>query len=147
MLDRGLPGTPELLDPLTQSASRSENHIELVILLKATVLESATSMPQDGTLKASSRPGQTEQLNNALATGLGLYQSGQNSELKALLELIQSRFPDSPETHYNMALFKSQQGLVEQAIANLNKAESLCLQLTCDLPLLTVRAFIQARLP
>jgi MSHA type pilus biogenesis protein MshL len=145
-LDRGLPGTPELLDPLTQSLTRSENHIELVILLKATVLESGTSMPQDKSLKTGS-PSQTEQLNNALATGLGLYQTGQNKELKTLLELIQSRFPDSPETHYNMALFKSQQGQVEQAIADLNMAESLCIQLDCELPLLTVRAFIQARLP
>lgn len=145
-LERGLPGTPELLDTLTQSATRSGNHIELVILLKATVLESATSTPQDGSLK-SNNAASTDQLNNALSTGLGLYQSGQHRELKALLELLQSRFPESPETHYNMALFANWQGKPEQAIAQLNKAEALCIQLNCDLPLLAVRAFIQASLP
>jgi type II secretory pathway component GspD/PulD (secretin) len=145
-LDRGLPGAPELFDPLTQSATRSENHIELVVLLKATVLESATSTAQDGLLKTTSAAN-TDQLNSALSTALGLYQSGQHRELQVLLELLQSRFPDSPETHYNMALLASQQGHDEQAIAALNKSEALCSQLNCDLPLLAVRAFIQARLP
>jgi MSHA biogenesis protein MshL len=144
--DRGLPGLPELLDPLTQSATRSENHIELVILLKATVLESASAMSYEGALKANNAV-HAEQLNHALATALGLYQSGQTRELKALLELLQSRFPESPETHYNMALFQSQHGQAEQAIAELDKAETLCTRLNCDLPLLAVRAFVQARLP
>lgn len=145
-LDRGLPGTPELLDTLTQSATRSENHIELVVLLKATVLESATASHRDGPIKTA-YPEHADQLNNALATGLGLYQAGQHRELKTLLELLQLRFPNSPETHYNMALFQGQQGQVELAIADLDKAEALCIQLTCDLPLLAVRALLQARLP
>ena len=138
-LDRGIPGTPESIDLITQSQTRGESHIELVILLKATVLESATASQLE--------PGQElGELNKALADGLTLYQANQTKALNALLALLMKRYPDTPEPFYNMALHQSKQGLFTDALAHLAQAEAQCEYKQCSLPLLTVRSLIQAKI-
>ncbi|HEX4857004.1 MAG TPA: hypothetical protein VFV28_09335 [Limnobacter sp.] len=139
-LDRGIPGTPGMFDLLAKSETRGDRHIELVVLLKATVLDSAT---------ATASPQQAEQreLDHALSSSLTLYQSGQANALKNLLNLLMNRYPHAPEPFYNMAIQQAQEGNIPQAIDYLSKAETLCVNQTCHLPLLTVRALIQARLP
>lgn len=138
-LNRGIPGTPELLDVITESATRNENHIELVVLLKATVLDSASAKQQGPELP-------NKELANALASGLGLYQTGQNKALRALLELLSTQFPHAPEPFFNMALLDGKEGNFKESLAQLSQAEALCKTRQCDLPLLTVRALIQAKL-
>jgi general secretion pathway protein D len=138
-LDRGIPGTPESIDLITQSQTRGESHIELVILLKATVLESATASQLE--------PGrELGELNKALADGLTLYQANQTKALNALLALLMKRYPDTPEPFYNMALHQSKQGLFTDALAHLAQAEAQCEYKQCSLPLLTVRSLIQAKI-
>jgi MSHA biogenesis protein MshL len=138
-LDRGIPGTPESIDLITQSQTRGESHIELVILLKATVLESATASQLE--------PGQElGELNKALADGLTLYQANQTKALNALLALLMKRYPDTPEPFYNMALHQCKQGLFTDALAHLAQAEAQCEYKQCSLPLLTVRSLIQAKI-
>lgn len=139
-LSRGIPGTPDSLDVLTQSENQSENHIELVVLLKATVLDSASARSQN-----QSR--QSGELNDALASGLSMYQAKQTKALHALLKLLMARYPQAPEPFYNMALLNSQQGQYLDALAQLSQAETLCELQECKLPLMTVRALIQAKLP
>jgi general secretion pathway protein D len=138
-LNRGIPGTPESVDLITQSENRGESHIELVVLLKATVLESATAN-QPHTNK------ELGELNKALAAGLTMYQAGQTKALNALLVLLMERFPYAPEPFYNMALHQSNQGLFADALTHLSQAEARCEQQECTLPLLTVRSLIQAKL-
>ncbi|MCE2745234.1 MAG: hypothetical protein LW710_04930 [Burkholderiales bacterium] len=138
-LNRGIPGAPESVSLITQSQNRGESHIELVVLLKATVLESATaSQPQ-----ANKELGE---LNKALAAGLTMYQAGQTKALHALLTLLIERFPHAPEPFYNMALHQSSQGLFADALYQLSQAEARCKHQDCSLPLLTVRSLIQAKL-
>ncbi|WP_341237241.1 hypothetical protein [uncultured Limnobacter sp.] len=138
-LNRGIPGTPESIDLITQSQTRGESHIELVILLKATVLESATASQLE--------PGQElGELNKALADGLTLYQANQTKALNALLALLMKRYPDTPEPFYNMALHQCKQGLFTDALAHLAQAEAQCEYKQCSLPLLTVRSLIQAKI-
>ncbi|MDP3186920.1 type II secretion system protein GspD [Limnobacter sp.] len=147
-LDRGIPGAPEALNPIAQSATRSENHIELVVLLKATVLDSASNQQHHTALPHNpSSDKKKHQLADALATGFGLYQSEQHRELQSLLELLTQRFPNAPEPFYNMALLEARQGNVEQALVQLTVAEAMCEKLDCTLPFITVRALIQARHP
>ncbi len=138
-LNRGIPGAPESIDLITQSENRGESHIELVVLLKATVLESATAnQPQTNK--------ELDELNKALAAGLTMYQAGQNKALNALLELLIERFPHTPEPFYNMALHQSRLGRFTNALAYLSQAEEQCALHECSLPLLTVRSLIQAKL-
>lgn len=147
-LDRGIPGAPEALNPIAQSATRSENHIELVVLLKATVLDSASNQQHQTTLPYDQPNDKKQhQLAEALAAGFGLYQSEQHRELQYLLELLTQRFPEAPEPIYNLALLQARQGNVEQALAQLTLAEQMCEKLDCTLPFITVRALIQARRP
>jgi len=110
-----------------------------VVLLKATVLESATAN-QSQTNK------ELGELNKALAAGLTMYQAGQNKALNALLELLIERFPHTPEPFYNMALHQSSLGHFTNALAYLSQAEAQCALHECSLPLLTVRSLIQAKL-
>ena len=138
-LSRGIPGTPESVDLITQSENREDNHIELVVLLKATVLDSSTAdQPQIQKELA--------ELNKALAAGLIMYQAGQTKALSALLELLIERFPHTPEPYYNMALHQSSLGHFDNALAQLSLAEARCVHQECSLPLLTVRSLIQAKI-
>jgi general secretion pathway protein D len=147
-LDRGIPGAPETLKPIAQSATRSENHIELVVLLKATVLDSASNQQLHSALpERLSSDKKLRQLTEALAMGYGLYQSEQHRELQHLLELLTQRFPKAPEPFYNLALLEARQGNIKQALAQLTLAEAMCEKLDCTLPFITVRALIQARRP
>ncbi|MCR2745142.1 type II secretion system protein GspD [Limnobacter parvus] len=139
-LNRGIPGAPELLDIVTESATRNENHIELVVLLKATVLDSASASQQG--LEVPNK-----ELANALASGLSLYQAGQNNALRALLQLLITQFPHAPEPFFNLALLEGKEGNFEEGLKQLSLAEALCKSRQCELPMLTVRALIQARLP
>ena len=110
-----------------------------MILLKATVLESATASQLE--------PGQElGELNKALADGLTLYQANQTKALNALLALLMKRYPDTPEPFYNMALHQCKQGLFTDALAHLAQAEAQCEYKQCSLPLLTVRSLIQAKI-
>ena len=138
-LSRGIPGAPESVDLITQSKNRGESHIELVVLLKATVLESATA----NQLQTNTELGE---LNKALSAGLTMYQAGQNKALNALLELLIERFPNTPEPFYNMALHQSSLGQFTNALDHLSQAEARCQLQECSLPLLTVRSLIQAKL-
>lgn len=129
-LSRGIPGTPESVDLITQSENREDNHIELVVLLKATVLDSSTAdQPQIQKELA--------ELNKALAAGLIMYQAGQTKALSALLELLIERFPHTPEPYYNMALHQSSLGHFDNALAQLSLAEARCVHQECSLPTAT----------
>jgi type II secretory pathway component GspD/PulD (secretin) len=139
-LDRGIPGSPQALDLLTESTNRTENHIELVVLLKATVLDSASASQHGNEL-------QNRELASALASGLALYQANQNKALRTLLELLISKYPDAPEPFFNLALLDSKEGDFSAGLTQLAKAEVLCNTRQCELPMLTVRALIQAKLP
>jgi MSHA biogenesis protein MshL len=139
-LNRGIPGTPALLDLVTQSENQQQNHIELIILLKATVLDSATAEP-------TPQPGPLRELDNALSSSLTLYQAGQTAAAQALLKLLSTQYPQAPEPSYNMAILLARQGHSNQALDHLEQAEKMCAHQNCALPLLTVRALIQAQLP
>jgi general secretion pathway protein D len=139
-LNRGIPGAPKSLDLLTESISKNDNHIELVVLLKATVLDSASAAQHE-------RNDQQSSLSQALSTGLNMYQSGQTKALQAMLTLLIERYPDTPEPYFNMALLESRDGRFSLALSYLDKAEKLCEIHHCDLPMIPVRALIQASLP
>lgn len=148
-LNRDIPNSPELLNPLSQSASRSENHIELVVLLKATVLDSA-SINNSNDLDDLSSPrwaAQKVELGNSLATSLSLYQADQNEALRHLLTLLIQKFPDAPEPLFNLALLESKEGRLLEGLALLDKVDALCKQHQCNMPLLTVRALMKAKTP
>lgn len=148
-LNRDIPDSPELLNPLSQSASRSENHIELVVLLKATVLDSA-SINNSNDLDDLSSPrwaAQKVELGNSLATSLSLYQADQNEALRHLLTLLIQKFPDAPEPLFNLALLESKEGRLPEGLALLDKVDALCKQHQCNMPLLTVRALMKAKTP
>lgn len=148
-LNRDIPDSPELLNPLSQSASRSENHIELVVLLKATVLDSA-SINNSNDLDDLSSPrwaAQKVELGNSLATSLSLYQADQNEALRHLLTLLIQKFPDAPEPLFNLALLESKEGRLLEGLALLDKVDALCKQHQCNMPLLTVRALMKAKTP
>jgi hypothetical protein len=148
-LNRDIPDSPELLNPLSQSASRSENHIELVVLLKATVLDSA-SINNSNDLDDLSSPrwaAQKVELGNSLATSLSLYQADQNEALRHLLTLLIQKYPDAPEPLFNLALLESKEGRLLEGLALLDKVDALCKQHQCNMPLLTVRALMKAKTP
>lgn len=148
-LNRDIPDAPELLHPLSQSASRSENHIELVVLLKATVIDSA-SIQNASDIDALSTPrwaAKKAELANSLAASLSLYQADQNEALRHLLDLLILKHPDAPEPLFNLALLESKEGRLAKGLALLDKAEALCKQHQCNMPLLTVRALMKARKP
>ena len=147
-LDRGIPGAPDALKTISQSTTRNENHIELVVLLKATVLDNASNAQQKTELPSTQPSNKKQhQLAEALATGFNLYQSEQFPELKSLLDLLSQRFPKAPEPLYNMALLEARTGNFDEALAQLTAAEQMCEKLDCSLPFITVRALIQARKP
>lgn len=148
-LDRDIPDSPELLNPLSQSASRNENHIELVVLLKATVLDSASINSSDEIhgLASPRQAEQKEQLGNSLAASLNLYQADQNVALRHLLTLLIQKYPDAPEPLFNLALLESKEGKFSEGLALLDQAEELCRKHQCNLPLLTVQALMKAKTP
>lgn len=138
-LRRGIPGVPKSIDLIAESQTQGETHIELVVLLKATVLESATAQ-QVETNKALG------ELSKALASSLTMYQANQTKALNTLLGLLMERYPETPEPFYNMAIHLSKEGRFKEALANLALAEAQCKRNDCSLPLLTVRSLIQANL-
>lgn len=148
-LNRGIPGAPGSLDFVTESNTRDQNHIELVVLLKATVLDSASAKQHNGSTGLA--PGTANelqaQLGNALASGLGLYQAGQHKALRALLAQLIEKYPSAPEPPFNLALLEGKVGNYSQGLEQLAIAETLCTNQQCELPLMTVRALIQAKLP
>lgn len=148
-LNRDIPDAPELLNPLSQSASRSENHIELVVLLKATVLDSASTNHTNDTDDVSSprRAAQDAELGGSLAASLSLYQADQNRALRQLLALLIQKFPDAPEPLFNLALLESKEGRFAEGLALLDQTDVLCKHHECNLPLLTVRALMKAEMP
>lgn len=148
-MDRNIPDSPELLNPLTQSANRSENHIELVVLLKATVLDSASTNNADelNRISSSKKTAQKAELGNSLAASLNLYQADQNVALRHLLILLNQQYPDAPEPLFNLALLESKEGRFAEGLAFLDQAEVLCKQHLCQMPLLTVRALMKAGMP
>jgi len=143
-LNRDIPDSPGLLNPLSQSASRNENHIELVVLLKATVLDSA-SINKPDELSTPRQAARHTELENSLAASLSLYQSGQNLALRHLLTLLSQKYPDAPEPVFNLALLESKEGKFNEGLALLDKVELICKQHQCNIPLLTVRALMQAK--
>jgi MSHA biogenesis protein MshL len=151
--ERAIPGAPEAFDLITQSEAREQSHAELVILLKATVLDSLTDtgLPHalTGTHPTASPTDNNEnaELSEALASAYQLHQNGQTTPLEKLLELLSKRFPLAPEASYNLALLAHQQGKHAQAIIHLEQAERICEQVVCQLPLLTTRALIEGSRP
>lgn len=148
-LNRDIPDSPDLLHPLSQSASRSENHIELVVLLKATVIDSA-SVHNSSDLDALSTPRwatTNAELANSLGASLSLYQADQNEALRHLLDLLILKHPNAPEPLFNLALLESKEGRFTEGLALLDKADALCKQHQCNMPLLTVRALMNAKKP
>jgi len=148
-LNRDIPDSPKLLHPLSQSASRSENHIELVVLLKATVIDSASIHNSNDLDALSTKRGAARkaELANSLAASLSLYQADQNEALRHLLNLLILKHPDAPEPLFNLALLESKEGRLTEGLALLDQADALCKQHQCNMPLLTVRALMKAKKP
>ncbi len=148
--ERDIPGSPRALEWATQSEDRELNHAELVILLKATVLDGLTDTDStnqhahelDTTSPAHLR--EHKELASALASAFHLHQTGQTKATRKLLDLLAERFPFAPEASYNLALLDHQEGQHARALNNLERAEYLCEQVVCNLPLLAARALIHS---
>lgn len=143
-LDRGIPGSPEALSPLTDSNRRSENHIELVVLLKANVLDTPAAF--DTPTELQNDPVHAPKaLEQALSEGLAFAQNKQLPQALRLMELTQNRYPNAPEVAYNKALVLHLQGQTQQALSALQHAEKLCQTVQCTLPVLTLRTLLEVQ--
>jgi MSHA biogenesis protein MshL len=136
---RGIPGVPDAGDWLTGSVRRTGQDVELVILLKATVLDARGLSEHQPTLE---HPGNLQGLQEALGHSLVLAQAGQWPAVQRLLSLLRQEYPRAPEPHYNLSLLYARQGKIQEAQAALQEASTRCLGLRCELPLLTIRALI-----
>lgn len=143
-LERGIPGSPNALNLLTDSVSRQHNHIELVILLKATTVDAPQALSASAAHNIGDLSGPLRTLNQQLAFGNQLQLAQQHAEARALLELLHHEHPHAPEPAYNLALLHAQQGQHTDALQWLGVATSRCQTLQCDLPLLQVRALLSA---
>ncbi|HEY1057384.1 MAG TPA: hypothetical protein VGE55_01490 [Limnobacter sp.] len=133
-LDRGIPGSPDVLDPVTQSQRRSNNQIELVVLLKATVLGS----PGQGVSNQAST--MDPEFAQSLRFGLFLGQQGDTVRATRLMRLLTTHYPEAPEPWFNLSLLARQQGLDAQAEEALQAARARCVQQVCRLPLLAAQS-------
>ncbi|MCQ8897452.1 hypothetical protein NQT62_13505 [Limnobacter humi] len=131
-LDRGIPGSPDALDPITQSQRRSNNQIELVVLLKATVLDSPSisASPQG----ANNDPAFAQNLRY----GLFLSQHGDTAQATRLMHLMTTQYPDAPEPWFNLALLAHEQGLSTEVDNAIEQSRARCAQQTCQLPFLAL---------
>ncbi len=151
--ERDIPGSPQALEWVTQSEAREQNHAELVILLKATVLDGLTDhdsnrqQTDDHSTQSPDQARDRAELGSALTSAFHLHQNGQVTAAKKLLELLTERFPLAPEASYNLALLAHQEGRHAAAANHLEQAEALCKQAICNLPLLATRAFIEGDRP
>ncbi|HEX4844030.1 MAG TPA: hypothetical protein VFV57_10185 [Limnobacter sp.] len=144
-LDRGIPGSPEAVQALTQSTTRESNHIELVILLKATSLDAAQPIPRSSAHIPPAAKAVHSQLESQLSFALQLYQNQQVEESAILLKLLHEAHPQAPEPAYNLALLYSSNANPKEAERWLTLVTERCTALDCDLPLLPVKALLSVQ--
>lgn len=146
-LNRDIPGSPDALRLLTESERQSDNDIELVVLLKASVLEDNTShdLPNEETgLDAHAHA--RKQLEQGLADGLALFQAQQFNEAMHLERLLALRFPRAPEPVFNQAVAAATQKKWQLAMNLLDQTDALCNDQRCELPTLLLRALVSEQI-
>ncbi|HEX4916468.1 MAG TPA: hypothetical protein VFV43_01085 [Limnobacter sp.] len=144
-LERGIPGSPDALNTITQSITRESNHIELVILLKASSVDAPAPIPRSSALPPPAIQGSHNELERQLGFALLLYQNQQVDESATLLQLLHEAYPRAPEPAYNLSLLWASEAKLHEASEWLDSATQRCATLECDLPLLPVKALISTQ--
>ncbi|MDX1669085.1 MAG: hypothetical protein R3194_06695, partial [Limnobacter sp.] len=133
----GIPGAHSAFaSSLTSSETQAETHSELVVLLRAKILDNST---RPSAVKSNPQT----PLDRLLEKSYEL-QSHSVSYARRFLELALAEHPYSPEIALNLSILAHRENQPEQARQWLSKAQDRCPKPNCTLPLLGWQALIEA---
>lgn len=133
--NRAIPGFNDPTDLLTESENRNRNQSELVILLRAKILNKNTT--------TNKQHEKNKQLNNFLKTAAQL-QSKSNGQAFRFLKATNEQFKNSPEVTLNLSILAARKNDYEQAREWIEKTDHLCPIKTCPLPTLEWRVLLES---
>lgn len=130
----GIPGVTGAAASLTQSDAENQQHTELVVLLRAKILDTNHQKPSPQTSDQT-------RLNNLLKTSF-MMQSQSEVQTKRFLELALEQFPESPALAFNLSILAARSGDFQIAKRWLNQAIEFCSNSECTIPTLQWQAFL-----
>lgn len=137
---RGLPGLTDENKPLSSSHRQQTDQTELVILLKATVIEPELGPGPNARLDNSS---EHTQLAQGLQHAHRLASQQQLGSAIGLLNRLTKTHPTHPEVRFNLALLYAMDQQRATAKATLEEVFKLCPIQRCELPLHTLSTLLE----
>lgn len=130
----GIPGMRGAAATFTQSDSENQQHTELVVLLRARILDTSNQMVEPETSNQA-------KLNEILRTSFAM-QSQSDAQTKRFLELALKTFPQSPEIAFNLSILSARLSDFDGARSWLSQSNNLCTSSDCSIPTLQWQAFL-----
>lgn len=143
-LNSGLPGVEAESKWWAGRERQSQRNTELIVLLKATVLDSKLNAPSP----TAQTPAVTDvPLNRSMSVALQWAQSGQLPTALELMRQLLDTQPQHPSLLFNMALLQVNAGQTQQALTVLSKLNDQCKQSepACSAPLAELLAWIRSQ--
>ena len=136
--DRSIPGFSDPTRILTESTDQNRNQSELVILLRAKILnKNLTNTPFQQ---------HNKQLNQFLQTATQL-QSDSSAQAKRFLQVAHQEFEHSPEVTLNLSILAARENRFDEALSWADHTDRLCPVKTCPLPALQWRVLLESLTP
>lgn len=146
---QGLPGMGPNYSWLAGSEGRAGRSTELVILLKASIQgeePNTEDLPEHSSSPRVLPKMRASPLEKPIQTALNWVKGGQSKAAENLLMELQKQHPNTPELPFNLGLIYANQANTKGAArSEFAKAERLCKQGDCQLPLTETQAWLDAQ--